>query len=322
MEVKKIAIQGFLISCVIAMTMTGCSLSQNSKQIEAYRKEGIEQLESGKYKKAISVFQQGVDASDSEMSDLKEDIYYYLALAQYKNGQWKDAVQTYNMLIEKGSAPWKAYYLRGCLYLKNNQEASALQDFDQAISKNTNDYELYINIYFNLRACGNLNKAKEYAQKGLLTKSNEKDADSYLGYLKYLTGDTKGAKIELKAAAKKSELAYLYLGIIEARANQLQNAKKRFLHYAETYSDNGDKLLIVARSAVKVKLYEEGIHYYQSAIKLFDSESKKKELQREVIAVYESKGDYVMALKGAEDFLKQYPNDSAMKRELVFLKTR
>ncbi len=64
----------------------------------------------------------------SELKDVFEK-----ANSAYQQGQYPNAIRTYNLLLEQGISNASLYYNLGCAYLKNDQLALAILNFERAI---------------------------------------------------------------------------------------------------------------------------------------------------------------------------------------------
>lgn len=175
----------FVIAAAAGMALALGGCSGDAEDRSAYREQGIAYLEEGEYEAAKEQFEQAVEDSDGlfakvtaflgslinkdeqDGTDFYRDCYYYLALAQYKNEDYSDAMSTYDLLIKEDKKDWQAYFLRGCVYLQQEFSESAIQDFEQAVSLNEDDVELYIGIYNNLKAADMGDEAEAYLDKAV-----------------------------------------------------------------------------------------------------------------------------------------------------------
>ena len=98
------------------------------------------------------------------------DVCYYKALAQYKSGDTKAAIKTYDGLVDYDKKNWEVYYLRGSVLLADGQPDACLKDYDKAVSLNDSDAELYGHISENLQNAGRTQEAQKYLEQGLKLK--------------------------------------------------------------------------------------------------------------------------------------------------------
>ena len=69
--------------------------------------------------------------------------------------------------------------------------------------------------------------------------------------------------------------------------------------------------------------YEKAVNSYKKALKEEDITAElKQEIQFNLTAVYENMGDWDAAKKQMDKYVKAYPNDERVKKEVEFLETR
>lgn len=112
--------------------MTGCTNERKENQT-AYRQIGINAMESGDYAGAVDAFNSALGQCIGKITENELDICYYKAAAQYAGGDPAGAVDTYTAIIDYDKKAADAYYLRGCVYLKQGDTESAVSDFDKAV---------------------------------------------------------------------------------------------------------------------------------------------------------------------------------------------
>lgn len=309
---------------LIAGTAGGCSFGTSSEMKE-YRSRGIEQMQEGSYDSAAKTLQKALDAADGKTSDMSEDISYYLALAYYKSGNSDKAIAVYTDLMKNDKEDsYKPYYLRGCVYARENELTKAAEDFDQAVKRNPKDYELCISCYEAMRDAGETGRGETYLRKGLNIAGNSADDLCEKGYISYLLGDKKTARKQLAEAVEGDSVqAMLYQGIVYAADGDRTKAKDSFDEYASRNRKNGDNLQKLGAAALNSGLTEAAISYYQQAVDVLgDSSDSSKEARKDLIAAYEQKGDFEKAYKLMSKYASDYPEDKDAQNELTFLKTR
>ena len=147
----------FLLSAGI---LSGCG-NDKAESKAAYRQMGIEYMEQGNYAGAVEAFEAALSQSVGSVGADELDITYYKAAAQYAGGNVDAALASYSAVIDFDEKAYEAYYLRGCLYCKQNNIEAAKTDFANAIIYQSGEYALYINIYENLAAAGENEEAEE-----------------------------------------------------------------------------------------------------------------------------------------------------------------
>ena len=97
-----------------ATLFAGCASNQaRLEKEEAYRKIGINAMESENYAAAIEAFTNALEQA-GDVGANEVDICYYKAAAQFAAGSLTDAVETYETLLEYDKENSDAYFLRGC----------------------------------------------------------------------------------------------------------------------------------------------------------------------------------------------------------------
>ena len=102
-----------------------------------------------------------------KITDTELDICYYKAAAQYAGGDIEGALATYQAMIDYDEENGNAYYLHGCLSLKQQDTDTAKKDFANAVKYNPDDYELYVGIYENLAGNNMTEEGEEYSKTAL-----------------------------------------------------------------------------------------------------------------------------------------------------------
>ncbi len=318
---KKIMV--FFLTGLLGMSMLlgGCT-SKSEKKAQEYKELGIKQMQEENYKDAVNSFQKALDQSLGRIRAQELDVCYYKALAQYKSGDTKAAIETYDNLIDYDGKNWEVYYLRGSVLLADGQNEAALKDYAQAVSLNESDAKLYGHISENLQNAGEKDQAQSYLEKGLQIKPSSAADYEGLGELYALKGDTENAASMYNQAAEKGEdSAYLSLGKMYAANDQMDEAKAAFQKYMDKYPKDADALEQLGEIAAESGDYADAATYYKKSIENA-ADAQRKGLQKELVAMYEKSGDFSSALETAKAYVADYPDDADMQKEYEFLQTR
>lgn len=279
--------KGFLLlALVLALVLFGgCA---TTKEINQEKDAGIEAMNKGDYDSAIKHFDKSIKMAGGKINNQVVDTCFYKAAAQYNLGEVNKALDQYTALMAYDEKDSKACFLRGSIYLKQKNEKKALADYKEAINRNPEDYELYILIYRNLSGQGYDKKAKSYLKKALKIEGDKKE--NYLGrgrvYLEMKEYDKASAQLD-KLGDKSDDETLALMGDVALAAGQ----------------------------------YDKALSYYQKGLEAKHPKDQQRLLNGEVAAL-EYTGEFKEAKKKAEAYLKQYPGDEEMQRELVFLNTR
>ncbi len=128
-RVKKICCrktaQLLIVMMLCSFGITGCQDEKVLENQKAYRQVGINKMNEGDYAAAVEAFQKALDLSQAEVGAMELDICYYKATAQYNNGDTKGAITTCNALVDYNKKDSRAYFIRGCVYLKEGDSDNA-----------------------------------------------------------------------------------------------------------------------------------------------------------------------------------------------------
>lgn len=326
------------VICATVLILSACGTDTTAK--EGYRQYGISCMESGDYEAAIEAFQKALDQSVGSVSALDLDICYYKAEAQYLNGDYEDALETYTALINyNGDA--RAYYLRGCLYYTTGTEAEEGQgakDLEAAVEADPDNYELYIGIYNVLSAVkadydstegiGEVyvdlteDEITEYLYSALAIKGD--DAEDYMqkGRIYYMLDDMDSALSYLEQAAEGGEAeAYYYLTQVYHALGDTDAADAAFESYINSEDMDAEGLYEIGVTQMNEEDYESAITCFTMALSL-EEITNEQELQKGLILAYEYSGDFESAKSLIADYMAAYPDDEEMEQESIFLETR
>ena len=117
------------------------------------------------------------------------------------NGQPEDAIAVCDAVLDYDNSYANAYYLRGNIYLQQDNIDQALDDYEQAAAHADADYEIYIQLYENLNRAGRPEDGVKYLNQALELKGKGREYLAGRGYIYFLLGDYANAKEELTQAA-------------------------------------------------------------------------------------------------------------------------
>lgn len=319
---KKRVVTVFLTGLLAASMLLGGCTSKSEKKALEYKELGIKQLQQEDYDSAVDSFQKALDQSLGWIRASELDVCYYKALAQYKAGDTKAALESYSALIDYDAKNWEVYYLRGSVYLTEGDKDKCLKDYEKAVELNASDLGLYGHICENLKNAGEEEEAQKYLDAGLALKPSSGTDYENIGYLYTIKGDTDNAiKAYQQAVEKGTDSASLKLGELYYANGNTEDAKKAFEAYMEKHPKDAEALTHLADIAAEAGDSEDAAAYYAKAIEVAD-ESEQQGLRKNLVAIYENAGDFASALKEAESYVADYPKDTAMQKEYEFLQTR
>ena len=310
-----------MAATVLVAALTGCT-NEKQENEDAYRQIGINCMEAKDYEGAISAFDSALSQKIGKIGDEEIDICYYKAAAQYANGDTDGAIATYSSILDYDEDNADAFYLRGSLYLVLGDTAAAQADFNSAVTNNSEDYELYVNVYEQLNGAGMTAEASDYLNQALELKGDSANAHLWKGRIYLMLSDYENAETELKTALdKKSVEANLYL----AKLYEAQDDAETAASYYETYLDSGDAdsevMYALGMAEMSQENYQGAIEYFQSGIAM-EEVTNERELLHNLVIAYEKSGDFSSAKTTMEQYLEDYPDDEDAQREYIFLCTR
>lgn len=275
-------------------------------------------MEEGNYAEAMEAFNNALNQA-SGIGANEVDICYYKAAAQFASGSYNSAIETYDALLEYDKKNSDAYFLRGCVYLKNNESDKAQEDFEKAV-KYAEDNEIYLEIYQVLEDAG-LNKQADTYIKDALEKKEGRTAKNYTvkGRIYLLQEDYENAKKSLVTAVEKGDsYANLYLAKVYESLGEEKEAKACIDAYVEENKESSVAYNQLGRKEMEKENYKEAISYFKQGLEL-EEVTNEQELRSNLIAAYEYNGDFESAKTEMETYLTDYPEDAAAVRESLFL---
>lgn len=308
---------------MVSLCLTGCQDNQVALQNqEAFRKLGIHNMNEGKYAEAVDAFQKALDQSQAVVSDMELDICYYKATAQYNSGDAKSAIATCDALIDYNKKDAKAYFIRGCVYLKQGDSENARKDYANALELSGNNYALYLSVYENLSGAGFENEAEELVTKALDLEAESAEDHRERGHIYLIREEYDNARTELDQAIKAGDTkARLYLAQVYDAQGDDKKAKSLYESYLEQNDSDTATMITLGEMQLESGKYQQALELFQQALEA-DEKENEKYLRRNEIICYENLLDFAHAKEKMASYVKDYPEDEEAQREHQFLQTR
>ncbi|MCI9083241.1 MAG: tetratricopeptide repeat protein [Lachnospiraceae bacterium] len=317
---KAVSLLAVILAC--SFGITGCQDEKVLENQKAYRQVGINKMNEGDYAAAVDAFQKALDLSQAEVGEMELDICYYKATAQYNSGDTKGAVTTCNALVDYNKKDSRAYFIRGCIYLKEGDSDKAKKDFDKALDFCGNNYALYLSVYENLAGAGFTQEAEELMAKGLKLKGDQPEDYRERGHIYLIRGDYDNARKELDQAINKGDTkALLYLAQVYDAQNDAKKASSLYESYLKKNGSDVAVMTNLAEMQMEAGKYQKALEMFQTALKA-DNIENEKQLRRNEIICYENLLDFAAAKEKMASYIKDFPEDKEAQREHVFLQTR
>ena len=116
------------------------------------------------YAKASACFEEALKQSKGLLESMDYDLNYYLASAYTKENRLEEAEKTYNAILTMKPQEKDAIFLRGNVRLGLGKIQEAIEDFDQIVAMEPQNYDRLIQIYEVLHYYGETEKGKTYRQ--------------------------------------------------------------------------------------------------------------------------------------------------------------
>lgn len=301
--------------------LSGCTNERLEDEL-SYRQVGINCMQKGDYEEAIAAFDSALSHCDGRISGTEIDICYYKAAALYASGDAEGALNTYNALLEYDKKDANAYYLRGCLLLKNGDLDGARTDFANAVTYNASDFELYINIYQNLAAYNLGVEGEEYLNKAFSIKGNDAASLAGRGKVYYLLGQNENALTELKAAIDAGSIdANLTIAQVYEAMGDGATAETYYKAYLDSGAADASAMCALAELEMAKLDYAAALSYVNQGLAMDEIPNRRQLMQNQIICL-EYTGDFDGAWNVMEEYMSLYPDDMEALREYIFLKNR
>ena len=291
----------------------------------AYRGQGLAYMGQTDYESAIESFDRALQNGGMFVSDREVDINYYLATAQYKNGQLSDAIQTLDAIAGVRKGQDMVYYLRGSIKMENGDYDGAVKDLNEALSKSKNNIPMTIRVYETFADNGHEQEGQSYLSSAI---ENRLDAmtDYEKGVVYYYSKDYENARnfLELaKSGAKETGSDTLLM--LGKTYEQLGDSNYAASLYEKYLAENdADPVIYNQLGLCKLETedYEAALTAINSGLSVTENNSVTQELRFNQIVAYEHLGNFKTAAALMNSYLDSYPDDAAAIRENEFLKTR
>ncbi len=285
------------------------------------RVQGIANMELSRYDEAAECFLYSLSANRGYVKDQDKDTSYYLAVAQYRTGDFEEAKNTYSAIIGLYPTESDAFLQRGKTELKLGETDNAIADFNRAVKLSPNDPDLYIQIYECLNAIGMKDEGSKYLKDAM--EISTKLTNLQKGKLYYCLGEYDQAKNALESARNVSSEGgvTLYLGRTYEALGDTNYAASLYRAYLEENSADVEIFNQLGLCCLDMGDYEGALNAFEQGLSVPDNEYEQTLKYNRIIA-YEFLGQFDQAALLMKDYLAEYPADEAAAREDGFLKTR
>ena len=213
--------------------------------------------------------------------------------------------------------------MRGTAFLRTGESEMARADFDRVSELAPDQYAIFLNIYQEYEALNQSALGDDYLQIALNHPGETIEDDYQKAGIYYYLKDYESAQEALaRPVEQKHEGAILMMGQIYLELEDKVQARNLFQQYMEDYGENAQAYNGMALCELADGNYEAALADIQKGLELATSKEDMKELMYNEIVVYEKQNNFEMARRIAEEFVEEYPEDDAGKKEYDFLSTR
>lgn len=295
----------------------------------ALRGLGIVQYQNGAYEEAVASFNHALDTCGIRIGAQEYDILWYRADAEKALQDYEAAAYTYGALIELEGDSALVRYHRGNVYCLLGQKEAAMADFDEAVAKKDNDYDLFWNIYDSMEQAGWTEEAKDYLkltqEEGYVSAKQEEESSEvqkYQGMIAYISGSYDDAIATLSAEAlQNDEQAQNYLALSYEKKGEADQALGIYLKHVNEGQPSAADYNRLARYFLRHKQGRQAVNYLTKGIEKCTGDGVH-DLYFNLVSAYESYGAYGDALKALEKYTAAYGENEQTRQEKAFLKNR
>lgn len=297
------------------------SIAEDTDVLLAYRGIGIARMGTGEYEKAVQAFDQALKLTDDKMLQTRKDLLYYKGAALYRQQDYSGAISMCDEILGIAKEA-NAYYLRGTCYLELNEEDKAKVNFDMAVGKTPEDYDLYLNIYESYKDKKLSAKGDEYLQKAMEIEADSEEKAYEKARIHFALEDFEAAKEELTPLVESGDgKALLLMGQVYLSMKDPEHSRNMYKQYIEKYGESPKAYNGMVLADLADGDYEAALSHVAAGLALED-ERGKQELYFNEIAAYEYQHDFETAKAKASAYVEKYPEDEAGQKEYAFLKSR
>lgn len=293
---------------------------ENNKQ--AYKGRGIAYYECHEYELAIEDFENALKISEKE--EMNAELLELKADAEKTFGNYEAALDSYEKLLKLDDKNENAYLNRASLETVMEDYDAAIADYDAVIKLNKKNYNAYFGKYDTCLAKGDEGQAMQ-ALEVIMSLEMKTTEDKYnVARAYFYKGDYGTAEVYLNEVIEAGDSkAWYFLGQINQSKPDYDKAIEQYEQYIAG-TDVLDSAMVYNQLAgcyMEKEDYVSALGAALEGLKLEDR-SVRQALTYNTIIIYEKLGEFKKARKMAKDYIKAYPDDESVKRELDFIKTR
>ncbi len=258
------------------------------------------------------------------LEDMDCDILYTKISALWQQGEWKTAEEVCYALLEKNKKYMDAYMILAGIEQELGDSDKAVQAYKDAIEADKTYYNAYFKLYQQYQSAGQTDAANELLNQLVALKTNKAENMMVIGRAYFYKQEYDKAKEYLKMAVDGNNVESLYyLGIVSASLEEYDDA---ISYYQKYIKENQEEMNVeVYYQLAIVYMQQEEYDKAQSIITKgisYGVTPALQELKKIQVILLEKQNCYKEAVPLAKEYIKCYPADTAMEKELSFIKTR
>lgn len=276
----------------------------------------------GEYGQAASYCDRALKIS--LLGDMDSDINYTKAVCLENQGKYEEAQKICERLVKDNKKDWQAYYELARLQEKLGKTEDAVKTYQKLTEEEQGDGSAHFALYNIYQSMGKTEEAEDVL--GAVLRWDTKKASNALavGRAYYYKGDREAARDFLQQAYDENCTEGLYyLGVLSMEEQKYQEGEKHFLAYIK---EAGENLNAEVYNQLAVAMMEQGKYkkaqsYLTQGMDCGMTDADQG-LRKNQVILYEKQKKYEDALEQAQEYVKRYPADAGMKKELIFIRSR
>ena len=311
---------------LLALVMVLCAGCGN-KELEEHYDKGNEYLEEGLYEEAIAEFEQAYsdNSKDKDLENNKK-VYRCQGIAYYKMGEYEKAVAMFKYALD---IPLLSDINLDILKYKILAEEAigdyeqAIVDFEEAISMDLGDFELYFGKFFAQKEIGDEAGALTTLESTLTINGEGDEYKFDLARTYYYMEQYEVAIAGFKELLDEIPEAHYYLGDSYYQKREYEKAIRSFENALELENSQDTGLIYnqLGNCYLAKEQYKTALGYFKMGQEV-ENTAWLKTLKYNQIVALEKLTQYEEALAACEEYLTLYPNDKTVLKEKEFLTTR
>lgn len=293
---------------------------ENNKQL--YYGMAMAEYGLGEYESVVKYCKKALEIE--YLDSLDNDILYTRMAALQLQGEKEQAKKDCETIIKNNEKYMDAYMELAKIENELGESDKAVETYLDAISVDNTYYDAYFALYQQYCSNGQTEQAEEILEQLISIPSKKAKNLVVIGRAYYYKNDYDKAKEYLNMAYDgNSKESLYYLGIVEQKEKSYQKAVEDFEKYIKENKENLNIEVYnqLANAYCELGEYDKAQETITAGIS-YGSTSAIQDLKKNQVILYEKQNKYKKAKAAAEEYLKIYPEDADMQKELTFIDTR